>query len=467
MCKNARGALSPHGNPTERLARSSNTPKEPDVGDRSLTDMPAQVERDERAPDWAKGYKLEELRRITALFNRHDEGLLHGAFDRYRYRDAANDLHNGWLKLGPRDGEGVPVWACVVRELDRKQSVRDFTGGRVELYPGTLYCTRMAFADENAAVTLLGQLSAYDGPFAVECWQEHPGERALVSRVRAIDEHGWSGVGGIDRGGMRLAGVKIRESSAMRGLWVSPQIPDPPWATRTGERCMPYAEQELLGLARLPVELPQDAILALSAHATVCDESAYAPQHLSYATEDALSALALRGFYDEPERFEKPAEMDRRWKSEHESDLDRELRDTPLRAALGAAVETILAVLPCSGFERIRLMRLEPGGELARHTDIADPDAAAAEARVVRVHIPLISNKHCVFRSWDVDGGRSGLAMKVGSAYDLDRRKPHAAVNTGSTPRVDLVVDCIANAEMIEVLRNATLAPRDESNGTP
>jgi hypothetical protein len=349
-----------------------------------------------------------------------------------------------------------------VRELDRKQSVRDFTGGRVELYPGTLYCTRMAFADENAARLLLAQLSAYAGPIAVECWQEHPRERALVSRLRAIDEHG-----GIDRGGMRLAAVKIGESSAMRGLWVSLQIPDPLWASRTGERCMPYPEQELLGLARLPGELPQDAILALSAHATVRDESAYARQHLSYATEDALSALALRGFYDEPERFEKPAEMDRRWKSEHESDLDRELPDTPLGAALGAAVETILAVLPCSEFERIRLMRLEPGGELARRTDIADPDAGAAEGRVVRVHIPLISNEHCVFRSWDVDGGRSGLAMKVGSAYYLDGRKPHAAVNTGSTPRVDLVVDCIANAELIEVLRNATLAPRDESNATP
>jgi hypothetical protein len=37
------------------------------VGDRSLTDMPAQVERDERAPDWAKGYKLEDLRDASRL----------------------------------------------------------------------------------------------------------------------------------------------------------------------------------------------------------------------------------------------------------------------------------------------------------------------------------------------------------------------------------------------------------------
>jgi hypothetical protein len=114
-------------------------------------DKPAQVERDESAPDWAKGYKVEDLKRITTVFKRHDEGLMHGPFDRYRDRDAAADLRNGWLKLGPRDADGIPVWACVARELDRKQPVRDFTGGRMTLSPGTLYCTRMAFANEDAA----------------------------------------------------------------------------------------------------------------------------------------------------------------------------------------------------------------------------------------------------------------------------------------------------------------------------
>jgi hypothetical protein len=104
----------------------------------SLIDKPAQVERDESAPDWANGYNVEDLKRITTLFKRHDEGLVHGPFDRYSAHDAATDLRNGWLKLGPRDHEGVPVWACVVRELDRTQPVGDFTGGRIMLSPGTL-----------------------------------------------------------------------------------------------------------------------------------------------------------------------------------------------------------------------------------------------------------------------------------------------------------------------------------------
>jgi hypothetical protein len=430
----------------------------------SLIDKFARVERDESAPDWARGYKLEDVRRITTLFNRHDEGLLHGPFDRYRDRDAANDLHNGWLKLDRRDAEGVPVWACVVRELDRKQPVRDFTGARVTLSPGTLYCTRMAFADENAGGSILAQLQNHTGPIAVECWQEHPGERALVTRLRAIDATGQPGGGRAMGDGMRLAAVKIKESSAIRGLWVSHDIPDPPWASQAGERYSPYSKHELLGLAELPVELPQNAILALRSHQTVCDESAYAAHHLSYATDDTWTALALRGFYDELERVEKPSAMDRRWKSQHEPDLDREPRDTQLWAVLGAAVEKILVALPCAGFERIGLMRLAPGGELARHTDITDRDAGASKGKVIRVHIPLISNEHCVFQSWGLDGSRSTLVMKVGSAYYLDTRKPHAVVNGGNSERIHLVVDCIANAKTVEMLRNATPASLDESN---
>jgi hypothetical protein len=33
----------------------------------SLIDTPAQVERDESAPDWANGYDVDDLKRITTL----------------------------------------------------------------------------------------------------------------------------------------------------------------------------------------------------------------------------------------------------------------------------------------------------------------------------------------------------------------------------------------------------------------
>ncbi len=159
--------------------------------------------------------------------------------------------------------------------------------------------------------------------------------------------------------------------------------------------------------------------------------------------------------------------MNRRWKNEHAQALDRESRDTPLRAALGAAVEKILAALPCAGFERIHLMRLAPGGALPRHIDITNPDAGASEGKVVRIHVPLISNERCVLQSWGLDGTTSSLVMRPGTAGYLDVRKPHTAVNTGDAPSVHLVVDCYANATTVEMLRNATPAPLDPSAEPP
>ncbi|MGA2928266.1 MAG: hypothetical protein ABSG43_20165 [Solirubrobacteraceae bacterium] len=103
----------------------------------------------------------------------------------------------------------------------------------------------MAFTDEIAAASPSEQLGAYTGPIAVECWQEHPDERALVSCLHAIDATGRPGG---ERGGMRLAAVKVMASSSMRGLWVSHDIEDPPWARRAGERYTPYPE---LGRRRL------------------------------------------------------------------------------------------------------------------------------------------------------------------------------------------------------------------------
>ena len=159
--------------------------------------------------------------------------------------------------------------------------------------------------------------------------------------------------------------------------------------------------------------------------------------------------------------------MDRRWKNEHAQDLDREPRDTPLRAALGVSLEKILAALPCAGLERIHLMRLAPGDALPRHTNITNPHAGATEGKVVRVHIPLISNERCVLQSWGLDGNTSSIVMRPGAAGYLDVRKPHTAVNTGDTPSVHLVVDCYANATTVEMLGNAMPAPLDRSAEQP
>jgi hypothetical protein len=67
------------------------------------------------------------------------------------------------------------------------------------------------------------------------------------------------------------------------------------------------AHHNPLGLAQLPPALPQNAILALSSHPSVCDESAYAAHYSCYGKDDTWTALALRGFYDEPNAPRSPA----------------------------------------------------------------------------------------------------------------------------------------------------------------
>jgi hypothetical protein len=103
-----------------------------------LIDKPAQVERDERAPDWTNAYNVEDLKRITTLFERHDEGLVHGPFDGYSAHDAATDLRTRWLKLGLRDDEGAPGMG-LHRPRTRPEAARPrLHRGRMTLSPGKL-----------------------------------------------------------------------------------------------------------------------------------------------------------------------------------------------------------------------------------------------------------------------------------------------------------------------------------------
>src|SRR5262249_46220588 len=94
----------------------------------------------------------------------------------------------------------------------------------------------------------------HSGPIAVECWQKHCGERALVSRLRAVESPDQRSAERALDGGMRLAAVKV-SLRPCEAFWISHDIPDPPWASRAGARYSPYPKKELVGLAGLPLEL--------------------------------------------------------------------------------------------------------------------------------------------------------------------------------------------------------------------
>jgi hypothetical protein len=278
----------------------------------------------------------------------------------------------------------------------------------------------------------------HEGDLAVWAWQEHHRERMLLS----------------DLG--QATAVKISAASEMRGLYLRSASAVGALFAASDSRPEPYPPEQQLTLGTLPIDLPTDSAEALIDAVRDLD---FAQHYSGYNKGQSWTALALRGFYDEPDRIEKPAEMNKKWKAEHQADLANEPRDTPLREQL-AAVEPLLQALPCRAFERIRLMRLAPGGgELTRHADITDAQAGAAPGRIVRIHIPLISNPEVVFHGWDLEGRKHRLVMEPGRAYYLDQRKPHTAVNNGETERIHLVADVVASEETCRALAAADESP--------
>lgn len=115
--------------------------------------------------------------------------------------------------------------------------------------------------------------------------------------------------------------------------------------------------------------------------------------------------------------------------------------DTPLldhcpnaRAALAAFQCPLLAA---------RFLRLGPGSRIREHTDYN----LSVDDGEVRIHVPVTSNPGVQFH---LDG--VPVDMVPGEAWYLDLNLRHAVVNGGSVPRVHLVVDCVVDDWMHELI---------------
>jgi len=177
----------------------------------------------------------------------------------------------------------------------------------------------------------------------------------------------------------------------------------------------------------------------------------FANHYSNYNKKKSWSAVALRGFSPAPTFIEKPTEMSDKWQKEN-TDIEFEIQDTSLKKLFEPAISHILDIFPCKK-ERVRLMKLEPnGGILDRHTDQTDKDLGIIDGKIMRLHIPIITSLNVAFSSWNWEGKEDVRYMREGEIWYLDIRKPHKAVNTGDSARVHLVVDCIANQELRDII---------------
>jgi DNA modification methylase len=380
----------------------------------------------EELKPWQQGIELEELKTITAVFKESDRGRILGAFTKVNEVQVAKAWSEG--KLFVVRSEGRPVAVAIGSKVKTKaKTIKNFTGSRgVMLFKGSTHISRFA-ALEGFEGELLGLLQALggEGPaFALEIWHESPRDRRIVEAL-----------------GLDFGCLKIKASSEMFSVWTKGVT-----VQNLGARVsINPSSPDFPALARLASGIPVEAFAKAAE-----DPGEWADHYSSYNKRSTWSALALRSYGGSVDFIQKPDEMSRKWKAENPEKLEWLIHDTPLMAQL-PEVDSILDQIPTSRFDRIRLMRLVPGGELGRHADITSGQEGTRDGELMRLHVPIATNEAVEFSSIDAGGRSTRAHMAVGEIWNLDTRKPHAARNGGSSDRIHLVIDCEATPEIREM----------------
>lgn len=108
--------------------------------------------------------------------------------------------------------------------------------------------------------------------------------------------------------------------------------------------------------------------------------------------------------------------------------------DTPLLQSCGY-FRAVLNSFECP-LQTVRLMRLTPGSCIKEHSDLE----LSVEEGCARIHIPIMTNAEVEFY---LNGSR--VIMDPGSTWYLRLSDPHRVANNGTTDRVHMVIDVVAD----------------------
>ncbi|MEP4649817.1 MAG: aspartyl/asparaginyl beta-hydroxylase domain-containing protein, partial [Ilumatobacter sp.] len=146
--------------------------------------------------------------------------------------------------------------------------------------------------------------------------------------------------------------------------------------------------------------------------------------------EGSWSGVALRGVDGRADRIHPdPSAIGR-------------FRDTTVLNA-SPAFRSVLDVFECE-LSCVRLLKLAAGSRIKEHRDVG-LSAAYGEARI---HVPILSHDDVEFF---LDG--EVVPMQVGEAWYLDLELPHRVDNRSDLDRVHLVIDCVVDDWLEELLR--------------
>ena len=114
--------------------------------------------------------------------------------------------------------------------------------------------------------------------------------------------------------------------------------------------------------------------------------------------------------------------------------MGSDFRDTPLLDRC-PYYRDVLAAFVCP-IKSARLLKLGAGASIREHRDYD----LGLDQNEARVHVPVVTNSSVEFL---LEGRR--VVMAPGEAWYLDLNRRHNVRNRGTTDRVHLVVDCIAD----------------------
>ena len=165
-----------------------------------------------------------------------------------------------------------------------------------------------------------------------------------------------------------------------------------------------------------------------------------------YKNNNIWTALSIHGYGSEPSDIYKPGFANKDIK------VDSKLQWTSLcNDPVMKPICEIIFQLPCE-FERIRFMKLAAGKSLRKHNDNIDQDIESK--KLIRLHVPIRTNKDVVFTIYDSDEDHVGQKhnLKAGRYYYLDVTKPHSVINNSSVDRYHLILDCYMDSQLKEIL---------------
>ena len=293
-------------------------------------------------------------------------------------------------------------------------------------YPGDLHIKHLGYTHEQDRKNIITTLSEDIRYTTKNVWlyinEENPNDKDIAEKA------GFKKVGAKYNSVADLIGVYFKDSNSALEDRQHPHIPT-------------YEKYTLK-----PFDLDFTKIVPKLAKQLEEKSLEFTNHYSNYNKEKAWSAISLRGYSPDWRFITKPVEMNKKWQEEHK-DEKFELQDTELRKEF-PLVEDILSSFKTE-IHRVRFMNLKPGdGELERHTDQVDPDLGISNGRLMRVHIPIVTNSKVEFTSWGITGSKTIVNMEEGHCWYLDIRKPHRAINGGNSWRTHLVIDVVANEQV-------------------